>query len=126
MKYPRLYRKRAKPEKKEYSQRMRKNPTIAERMLWKELKGKKLGVKFTRQKIIMGWIVDFYSPIVSLVIELDGEYHENQKSYDSYRDSKINELGISIIRIPNEVVINNMPEALEFIKENIRRAGYFK
>jgi very-short-patch-repair endonuclease len=56
-----------------YSQRLRCKPTDAERKLWSELRLKQLnGYQFYRQKVIGNYIVDFCSPALKLVIEVDG------------------------------------------------------
>ncbi|MEK6925654.1 MAG: endonuclease domain-containing protein [Nanoarchaeota archaeon] len=121
MKYPRLYRKKTKPEKKEYARNMRHNPTEAERILWEKIRKSKLGVKFKRQERILGWIVDFYSPRVALVIELDGSYHDNRIDYDNFRESKIKKLGIDVIRFSNEAIINHLPAVLNTLKKTISK-----
>ncbi len=61
---------------KSYSQMLRKDMTKAETRLWTRLRGKQLNqIQFYRQKIIGNYIVDFYCPKTSLVIELDGGQH---------------------------------------------------
>ncbi|MBS3162483.1 DUF559 domain-containing protein [Candidatus Woesearchaeota archaeon] len=57
---------------------MRQNQTESERILWEEIRCKKLGFKFRRQCIITGWIVDFYCSELRLVIEVDGDYHKDR------------------------------------------------
>lgn len=53
---------------------MRRNPTPAEQKLWEDvLKHRPLGYKFTRQKPLDFFIVDFYCAKLRLAIELDGE-----------------------------------------------------
>ena len=50
--------------------------TDAEQLLWQRLRRKQiLGLQFYRQKPILNFIVDFYCPSVSLVIECDGGQH---------------------------------------------------
>ena len=46
--------------------------TPAEKILWEEVHAKKLGVRFRRQQVIAGLIVDFYCHKAALVIEVDG------------------------------------------------------
>ena len=53
----------------------RKNPTLAEQVLWKHIRDRALGVKFLRQHIIGDFIADFISLESYLVIEIDGDYH---------------------------------------------------
>lgn len=94
-------RKRAKPEKKAFARAMRINPTPSEGLLWEKLRAKKLGVKFRRQAIILGWIADFYCPSERLVIELDGADHQlpENKVKDAARDLAMQTLGLRILRI---------------------------
>lgn len=56
--------------------------TPAEKLLWQEVRAKKLGVRFRRQQIIQGFIVDFYCHKAALVVEVDGDIHELQKDKD--------------------------------------------
>lgn len=66
---------------KEKRRNLRKSLTPAEAFLWKHLKAKKLrGRRFTRQHSIGRYIVDFYCAKEKLIIELDGEVHNNPES----------------------------------------------
>jgi very-short-patch-repair endonuclease len=50
--------------------------TDAERRLWSKLRLKQLnGYQFYRQRVIGNYIVDFCSPALKLVIEVDGSQH---------------------------------------------------
>ena len=49
--------------------------TMGEIALWRELKNKKLGVRFSRQIPIDNYIVDFYCKELQLAIEVDGSFH---------------------------------------------------
>ena len=74
---------------------LRNNSTTAEATLWKSLKRKQIeGLKFRRQHSIENYIVDFYCPTLKLIIELDGEYHNNlvQENKDSLRTEQLEEL----------------------------------
>jgi very-short-patch-repair endonuclease len=62
-------------EKFQKAKELRRDMTSAEKVLWNELRGNKLGVHFRRQQIIAGFIVDFYCHRAGLVIELDGSVH---------------------------------------------------
>ena len=95
----------------------RKNPTEAERILWLQLKGKKLGgFQFRQQHLIGNYIVDFVCLKKGLVIEVDGKYHEQTKEYDEERTAFLNTKGFEVIRFSNEEVIGNIDEVLEKIK----------
>ncbi len=59
--------------------------TSAEKILWEHLKAKRFhNLKFRRQQIIKGFIVDLYCNSLELVIEVDGKIHDKQKEYDAY------------------------------------------
>ena len=48
------------PKLKEYARNLRNKSTLPEVLLWREIKGKKLGYDFHRQKPIDEFIVDFF------------------------------------------------------------------
>jgi very-short-patch-repair endonuclease len=54
---------------------LRSNMTDSERKLWHHLRRDQLGVRFYRQRILGPYIVDFYSPLARLVVEVDGDHH---------------------------------------------------
>ena len=98
---------------KEDSRRMRKKPTIAEKIMWEILRDRRLsGFKFRRQQPLEGFIIDFYCDRAKLGIEVDGEIHLNpdQIQYDQERESYIKEFGIEIIRFTNQQVKNDREE----------------
>ena len=81
---------------------LRKEMTRHERHLWFDfLHEHKL--KWRRQYIISGYIVDFYSPQARLAIELDGSQHYEPANmmYDEKRTQRIEEYDIEIIRFSN-------------------------
>lgn len=102
---------------KEKRRELRKNMTDAERILWCELKGDKLGFRFRRQFSIGHYIADFYCPKKKLIIELDGEVHNNQKEYDAIRDKFMNEFGMKVLRFQNDEVRHDLNEVLREIEK---------
>ncbi len=87
----------------------RKNPTPAEMKIWLAiLSYKKLGYKFTRQKPIDHFILDFYCSKLLLAIEIDGDSHCQNNDYDLLRTKKLNDLGIKVIRYTNDEVLHNL------------------
>ena len=103
----------------------RKAPTLAEQKMWLELlQGKKfLGLRFSRQKPIDEYIVDFYCSEYLLAIEIDGDSHAEQKKYDQNRTEKLNTLGVIVIRYTNEEVINNIQGVYEDLNKRIDDLG---
>jgi very-short-patch-repair endonuclease len=76
------------PQLKITARSLRTNLTDAEQRLWIRLRRKQIaGVQFYRQKPIDNYIVDFYAPAASLVVELDGSHHSDlaQARYDAER-----------------------------------------
>lgn len=65
-------------------------------------------MKFTRQKPLDEYIVDFYCSELMLAIEIDGDSHAEQVEYDQNRTLSLNQLGIEVIRYANKDVITNM------------------
>jgi very-short-patch-repair endonuclease len=107
-------RPRQTPRRKE----LRNNLTPAEAALWSLVKNSKLaGRKFRRQQGIGSYIVDFCCPAEHLVIELDGEVHNDPKqaAYDLLRDEQIRALGFRILRFENKEVFVNTEAVLAAI-----------
>ncbi len=95
--------------------------TKGEIALWKEVKGKKLGYRFSRQIPIDGFIVDFYSKDLRLAIEVDGGYHfsEDQIEKDKVRQERLELLGVKVIRFTDSDVQSNLTWVVEEIKREI-------
>ncbi|HUH48207.1 MAG TPA: endonuclease domain-containing protein [Arenibacter sp.] len=111
------------PKNKGYRIKLRKNMTLAEAYLWKELQRKKLdGKKFRRQHGIGNYIVDFYCMEENLVIELDGKIHNSKSAiiYDEKRTAFLNNNGIMVIRFKNKMVFENLPDVLQEIRNSFK------
>jgi very-short-patch-repair endonuclease len=97
---------------------LRGNMTIAELKLWAEIKGKQLNsVKFRRQHLIPPYIVDFYAPQLKLVVEVDGDTHDEQKEYDSRRDNFLNNKGYDVLRFTNDAIYQDLEGVLEILRD---------
>jgi len=95
---------------------LRKETTEAEKVFWgKILKDKRLiDLKFTRQKPIDHFIVDFYCASLHLIVEIDGEIHNYQKARDKERDNLLKQkFGLKIIRYTNAEILNNINKVVE-------------
>jgi very-short-patch-repair endonuclease len=114
---------------KKLTRELRNNQTEAEAMLWQKLRNRKLdGYKFLRQyPIVHGgfmnklyfFIADFYCAEKTLVIELDGKIHENQKEYDEQRNLILKEKNVTTLRFKNEE-LKNMEMVLLKIKTQLK------
>lgn len=104
----------------QYGRELRQVLTGAEKLLWAELRNRKLnGLKFRRQHPLDKFIVDFYCNEKKIVIELDGGVHDEKinKEYDEARTSMLASLNVIVLRFRNEEVINNMKDVLKKIVE---------
>ena len=103
------YKKEPKENTAEYYKHILEvNATYAERLLKTFLTGK---IDFEFQKIIYTdnkhfFIADFYIPSKNLIIELDGEYHDNakQQNKDIWRTQLLHSLGYRVIRFKNKQI----------------------
>jgi very-short-patch-repair endonuclease len=98
---------------------LRKHLTHAEKLLWENLRDRKLvSFKFRRQHPIDIFVADFYCHEKKLVIEVDGGIHleQDQMEYDANRTKALNELGIKVVRFNNEEVLNSIHSVLQKIK----------
>ncbi|MBS1494776.1 MAG: endonuclease domain-containing protein [Bacteroidetes bacterium] len=101
---------------------LRNNSTKAEKLLWERLKQSQLlNLKFRRQQGIGRYVVDFYCPEIELVIELDGESHDNVDSieYDKIRTEFFEEHKIIVLRYKNEEVFKDIEKVLADIKSKV-------
>lgn len=111
----------SKPEKLQFALKLRNNPTPTEILLWKRLVGRQIKNNvFVRQKVIMGWIVDFYSSHSRVAIELDGKMHD--PIADHKRDIHMNDVGIYVLRFTNDDIYDKIDWVLEKIAESLRVA----
>lgn len=113
---------RGDPDKLEIKRRLRVEMTPAERTLWSKLCRRQfLGLKFRKQHGIGPFVVDFFCPEKQLVIEVDGEVHddEEQKLYDHARAAYLCELGLKIIRYRNAEILQNPDGVLRSLHHHL-------
>lgn len=108
----------ATPEILRRASELRKNMTLAEKILWHKLRKDQLGVNFRRQHAIGTFIADFYCHSKKLVIELDGIVHETsyQSERDVERDNIMMDYGLTVLRFTNNEIERKLNEVLQKIK----------
>ncbi len=117
-----LHGQKITPEKATLAKSLRQRMTPAEKLLWQALRRSQLdGFHFRRQQIIDGFVVDFYCHAIGLVIELDGDIHQQQKAYDAERDRLLQQRGLTILRLPNSAVTTDLTTTLEQIRTRCQR-----
>ena len=101
---------------RENAKELRKGMTKEERHLWYDyLRG--YPVRIRRQNVIGPYIADFYCASAKLVIELDGSQHyeADGRKYDEKRTAYMEKLGLMVLRIPNNEVMQNFRGVCEYI-----------
>lgn len=110
------------PRLKELARHLRKNSTISEIILWKEIKCRKLGVEFHRQVPVANYIIDFYCHELRIAIEVDGITHQGEAiKNDETRQKALEEHGIHFIRISDLEVKQNLEGVVTHIRNKIDR-----
>ncbi len=111
-------------ETKIRAKELRREMTLAERLVWSRIKAKQLDVKFLRQRPVCEYICDFVSFEVGLVVEVDGaqHYEKDGKAYDKNRTLYLRSLGFEVLRFNNVEVMQNLEGVLNLIYEEVGRA----
>ncbi len=97
---------------------MRHAPSWPEAVLWRELCGGRLGVRFQRQVPLGGrYIADFLAPAARLVVEVDGAQHARRAAADARRDRVLGRLGYRVLRLDAQLVLRDLPAAVALVRE---------
>lgn len=98
---------------------LRSAPTRSEEMLWLALRSGIAGASFRRQVPLLGFVVDFLAPRLRLIIEVDGGYHVLRTTADDRRDAKLARAGYLVLRLSHELVVNDLPAAVAFVRSAV-------
>lgn len=113
---------RGQPGHLDLKRRLRSDMTGPEKRLWSRLRSRQLqGSKFRRQHGIGPYIVDFYCPEQSLVIEIDGDSHADaeQIQKDQRRDRYLQSIGLRVVRYTNDDIMKNLDGVLEDLQKRV-------
>lgn len=89
--------------KKQQAAKFRSNLTGAEFVLYQILKNH-TPYRVRTQAPMLGYITDFYIAEFRMAIEADGGSHRDRQVYDRQRDQALARVGITTLRIPNELI----------------------
>lgn len=99
---------------------LRKNFTKSEACLWKYvLKARQMnGYQFRRQRPVLNYIVDFMSPELKLIIELDGITHDTTEvqAFDKIKTNDLERAGFMVLRFQDRDVLNHI-DRVRFVIE---------
>jgi very-short-patch-repair endonuclease len=97
------------------ARQLRRADTPTERYAWSLLRKRGvLGLKFRRQHVLHGFIVDFYCVAERLVLELEGNVHDggDRQAYDDARAELLAAAGYRVVRVQNRDVTHERLEVL--------------
>jgi very-short-patch-repair endonuclease len=104
------------------AKRLRRHQTDAERVLWFQLRDRRLaGLKFKRQVPIDRFVVDFCCEGARLVIEIDGGQHATRAAEDLSRTKILEAMGYLVLRFWNNDVLQNTDGVLEEILSTLEQ-----
>ncbi len=105
---------------KDRARALRKAGNYAEVAFWLHVhKGKFWNLDFDRQRVIGNYIVDFYIKSLGLVVEIDGESHNEKEKYDELRTQYLETLGIKVYRISKTRVLHDLGNVLDELENYI-------
>ena len=89
--------------------------SLPEVLLWQAVRRKAVAdLRFRRQAPMGRFILDFYCEEARLAVEIDGYGHNmgDQPQRDRRRDEWLGQHGIRVLRLPAELVLEDMDSAL--------------
>lgn len=100
---------------------LRKNATKQENHLWYDFL-RLYPVRFQRQKVIGGFIADFYCHAAKLIIEIDGSQHYTEQglAYDRERSEALKKYGLKTIRFSNMDIDKNFSAVCDVIHKEVQ------
>ena len=104
---------------------LRREMSLPEILLWRQLRRKQLGFKWRKQHPAGPYDLDFYCDAAKLCVEVDGEAHErgDQRLKDGRRDARLARHGIATLRIPAAEVLGNMEGVIALIDTHARESA---
>jgi very-short-patch-repair endonuclease len=111
------------PSRLERARSLRRADVDAEMRLWQALRSRQLtGWKFRRQHPVGPFVVDFVCLAASIVIEVDGAHHAEQRAQDAARTRFIESKGFRVVRFDDGQVLEELGAVLEVIRLALEEA----
>ena len=106
------------------ARRLRQDQTLAEKMLWKMVRNRRLGgFRFLRQAPVDRYFADFLCEAAKVIVELDGVSHEGREDHDARRTETLELFGYTVIRFHNERVLGDPGGTADDILAALRLAS---
>jgi very-short-patch-repair endonuclease len=99
------------------ARRLRRTMSLPEVLLWTQLRGKPLGVKFRKQHPVGDYVVDFYCAEKRLAVEINGIAHDmgDRPARDGRRDEWLRTQDIDVLRLSAADVLKDVVGAADAI-----------
>ena len=97
--------------------KLRREMTLPEVLLWRELRQRPDGLKFRRQHPAGKYVLDFFCAKLALAIEVDGWAHEcgSAAEKDMRRDGWLLANGVTVLRIPARDILGDVTMVVDAI-----------
>jgi len=116
-KIPMKKKKYRKPASKQaFANKLRKNMTSAELLLWGRLREMD-GCEWEAQKVVAGYIPDFVEEGLELIVEVDGPYHRYQTRKDNIRTRNLQKRGYQVMRFQNSEILLHIDSVVSDIRQ---------
>lgn len=97
---------------------LRKIGNYSEVVFWQQVHKRRFySIDFDRQRIIGNYIVDFYVKTLGLVVEIEGESHNDKENYDEKRESYLKSLGLKIFKTTDFRVLHDLDNVMRELEE---------
>ena len=99
------------------ARKLRREMTLPEVLLWRELRRNAGGIKLRRQHPIGRYVLDFYCAEAKLGIEVDGMAHEmgDRPQRDEVRTAFLLAQGVELVRVPASDILKSAAESAQAI-----------
>jgi very-short-patch-repair endonuclease len=99
------------------ARKLRREMSLPEGLLWRELRARPSGLKFRRQHPSGAYVLDFFCNDARLAIEIDGESHSmgDRPAHDAARDAWFAKADIATLRIPAREVLADLVAVVQGI-----------
>jgi very-short-patch-repair endonuclease len=105
---------------KERARDMRRNPTLAQQVLWEKLKDKQCGFTFNREVVMGSAIVDFACKTRWVVVEV-GDTEGPPATIAELSDRKLREVGVRVLRFAEADVLEDTDKVVKAVKDELQK-----
>ena len=99
------------------ARKLRREMTLPERLLWRELRKRPAGLRFRKQHPAGEYALDFFCPARRLAIDVDSEAHNRggRPERDVERDAWVASHGVRTLRIAAKDVLADLEAVIRLI-----------